>query len=39
MADKGFTIKDQLREIGVDLNIPPFFEGRGQLPTEEVTKG
>ena len=39
MADWGFTIKDQLREIGVDLNIPPFLEGRGQLPAEEVTKG
>ena len=39
MADRGFTIKDQLREIGVDLNIPPVIEGRGQLPAEEVTKG
>ena len=23
MADHGFTIKDQLEAIGVDLNIPP----------------
>ena len=39
MADRGFTIKDQLQEIGVDLNIPPFLEGRKQLPAEEVKKG
>ena len=24
MADKGFTIRDQLQTIGVDLNIPSF---------------
>ena len=34
MADRGFTIKDMLREIGVELNIPPFMEGRQQLPAE-----
>ena len=39
MADRGFTIKDMLREIGVKLNIPPFMEGRQQLPREEVEKG
>ena len=39
MADRGFTIKDMLQEIGVDLNIPPFYEGRKQLPAEEVKKG
>lgn len=39
MADRGFTVKDQLQEIGVDLNIPPFLEGRKQLPAEEVKKG
>ncbi len=39
MADRGFTIKDQLQEIGVDLNIPPFLEGRQQLPSEEVQRG
>ena len=27
MADRGFTIKDQLNKIGIDLNIPPFLEG------------
>ena len=39
MADRGFTIKDLLSEIGVKLNIPPFMEGRQQLPAEEVQKG
>lgn len=39
MADRGFTVKDQLSEIGVDLNIPPFLEGRSQLPSEDVKKG
>lgn len=39
MADRGFTIRDQLQNIGVDLNIPPFLEGRGQLPANEVQQG
>ena len=39
MADRGFTIRDQLRAIKVDLNIPPFMEGRGQLPASEVLEG
>ena len=39
MADRGFTIKDQLSEIGVHLNIPPFLKGREQLPSEEVKEG
>ena len=39
MADRGFTIKDQLKEVGVLLNIPPFLEGRVQLPPEVVMKG
>ena len=39
MADRGFTISNQLSEIGVDLNIPPFLEGRLQLPSDEVKKG
>ena len=33
MADRGFTIKDQLKEVGVLLNIPPFLEGRVQFYT------
>ena len=39
MAHRGFTVKDQLSEMGVHLNIPPFLEGRTQLPPEEVKKG
>ena len=39
MADRGFTIQDQLKPLGVNLNIPPFMEGRKQLPGEEVLKG
>ena len=27
MADRGFTIKDQLAKIGAELNIPPFLDG------------
>ena len=36
MADRGFTIKDMLKDIGTELNIPPFMEGRAQLPVKEV---
>ena len=39
MADRGFTIKDQLAVHDVSLNMPPFMEGRAQLPTEEVSRG
>ena len=39
MADRGFTIKDQIDSIGVELNIPPFLEGRKQLPADEVLRG
>ena len=39
MADRGFTVKDMLANIGVELNIPPFMEGRKQLPAEEVERG
>lgn len=39
MADRGFTIRDQLNAINVGLNIPPFMEGRGQLPACEVMEG
>ena len=28
-----------LQAIGVDLNIPPFMEGRQQLPASEVQEG
>ena len=33
MADRGFTVRDMLAEKGVDINIPPFLEGREQLYT------
>ena len=36
MADRGFTIQDQLNAIGVDLNIPSFLSGRTQLSAAEV---
>ena len=39
MADRGFTIRDQLQTIGADLNIPPFMEGRTQLSSAEVLEG
>ena len=39
MADRGFTIRDQLSIINVGLNIPPFMEGRARLPSEEVQRG
>ena len=38
MADRGFTIKDQLGELGVKLNVPPFLEGCTQLPLNDVKK-
>ena len=39
MANRGFMIKDQLKEISVELNIPPFLDGRQQLPADEVKHG
>ena len=39
MADRGFTIRDHLQAIGVELKIPPFMEGRKQLPANEVLSG
>lgn len=36
MADRGFTIKDMLKELNVELNLPPFMEGRSQLPASQV---
>lgn len=38
MADRGFTIKDMLSKIGVELNIPPFLEDRSQLPQDDIRK-
>ena len=39
ISDRGFTIRDQLKEVGAELNIPPFMEGRSQLPATEVLEG
>lgn len=39
MADRGFTVKDMLAELNIDCNIPPFMEGRCQLPSDEVDEG
>ena len=39
IADRGFTIKNMLKELNIDLNIPPFLEGRHQLPAAEVEQG
>ena len=39
MADKCFTVKEMLKELNIELNIPPFLQGRQQLPQEEVQKG
>ena len=39
MADRGFTIKDILNDIGVKLNILPFMDGRKQLPAVEISEG
>ena len=39
IADRRFTIEDLLDLIGAELNIPPFVEGRQQLPAKEVQKG
>eukprot|EP00731_Ephydatia_muelleri_P006806 Em0003g1054a len=39
MVDQGFTVKDMLEKLGIDLNIPPFLDGRQQLPYEEIEAG
>ena len=39
MADRGFTIRDMLKELNIELNLQPFMEGRRQSPLEEVQEG
>lgn len=39
MADRGFTVKDMLKELMINLNIPPFLEGCTRLPAEKVYEG
>ena len=36
MADRGFTISEQLKPLNVDLNIPLFLAGIDQLSETEV---
>ena len=36
MADRGFTIEENLKDLGVTLNIPAFLDGRDQLERDEV---
>ena len=39
MADRGFTVKDMLKPLNIELNLPPFMEGRQQLRASEVQEG
>ena len=39
MADRGFTIRDMLADKGIELNIPPFMEGRKQFSTTDIQQG
>ena len=39
MADGGFRVKDMLEKLAIRLNIPPFMEGRQQLPSEKIEAG
>ena len=36
MADRGFTIEGDLKQLNVDLNMLSFLGGRAQLKTAEV---
>ena len=36
MANRGFTVKEALAKLGVELNLPPFTEGCTQLPADEM---
>ena len=36
MADRGFTIQNELDPLNVRLSIPSFLGGRSQLTTDEV---
>ena len=38
MADRGFTTKDLLGKMGIELNITPFLEGRSQFSQEDIQK-
>ena len=36
---RGFTIKETLKRLNVELNIPPFLEGKKQLSAQNVKNG
>ena len=36
MADRGFTIVEELKQLKVNLNIPVFLRGRSQLTKAEI---
>ena len=38
-AGHGFTIKDRLARLKIELNLPAFLEGRGQIPPIDVQGG
>ena len=38
MANKGFTVENLLKPLGVSLNIPAFLHEREQVTNEEVTE-
>ena len=39
MADRGFTIKDLLAKLNIELNIPPFLNEQKQLSASDVQAG
>ena len=39
MADRGFTIKDLLAKLNIELNIPPFLNEQKQLSASDVQEG
>ena len=38
MADKGFDIGDDLKQLGLKLNIPPFLKDKGGFDEGDVLK-
>ena len=39
MADKGCTAQDMLKELKIDLNVPPFLEQNHQCSSQEIQEG
>jgi hypothetical protein len=35
MCDRGFLLEEEFKDIGVELNMPSFLNGRNQLPLAE----